>query len=269
MKQVIFTADDFGLCLEVNEAVERAHTGGVLSAASLMVGAPAAADAIARAQRLPMLRVGLHLTLVDGVPLLAPADVPSLVGRDGAFSDDLVASGIKWFFSPGARRDLRKEIGAQFAAFRATGLTLDHVNAHNHMHLHPTVLTIILENAKAFGVRGIRIPAEPPQLFLAPWLALMRGRIRRAGIRANDVLVGLRETGHLTEAAVLSALDRLQDGVSEFYFHPATAATPVLQAAAPDYDRLGEFHALTSRPVANRLKGLDLAPIGFSDLKPL
>ncbi len=269
MKQVIFTADDFGLCLEVNEAVERAHTSGVLSAASLMVAAPAAADAIARAKRLPKLKVGLHLTLVDGSPLLPPAEVPSLVDARGAFSDDLVASGIKWFFSSAARRDLRKEIGAQFTAFRAAGIKLDHVNAHNHMHLHPTVLSIILENARAFDVRAVRIPAEPPQLFLAPWLALMRGRIRRAGLRANDVLVGLRETGHLTEAAVLSALDNLQDGVSEFYFHPATAATPALRTAAPDYDRLGELHALTSRPVANRLKALGLAPIGFGDLKPL
>lgn len=266
MKQVIFTADDFGLCAEVNEAVERAHTNGVLSAASLMVAAPAAADAIARAKRLPKLKVGLHLTLVDGVPLLPPAEIPSLVDSQGAFSGDLVASGMKWFFSPAARRDLRKEIGAQFGAFRATDLALDHVNAHNHMHLHPTVLSVILENAQAFGVRAIRIPAEPPQPVLAPWLALMRGRIRRAGLRANDVLVGLRETGHLTEDRVLSALDKLQDGVSEFYFHPATAATPALKAAAPDYDRLGELHALTSRPVANRLKALGLSPMGFSDL---
>jgi hopanoid biosynthesis associated protein HpnK len=266
MKQVIFTADDFGLCPEVNEAVERGHRDGVLSAASLMVAAPAAADAIARARRLPKLKVGLHLTLVDGMPLLPPGEIASLVGENGAFSTDLVASGVKWFFSPQARRDLRKEIGAQFAAFKASGLALDHVNAHNHMHLHPTVLSIILENAAAFGVRGIRIPAEPPQPFLAPWLALMRGRIKRAGLRANDVLVGLRKTGHLTEDAVLSALDGLREGVSEFYFHPATTATAALEAAAPGYNRRGELHALTSRPVANRLNALGLVPIGFSDL---
>jgi len=33
-----------------------------------MVGGPAAADAVARARRLPDLRVGLHLVLVDGHP---------------------------------------------------------------------------------------------------------------------------------------------------------------------------------------------------------
>ena len=40
-----FTADDFGLSEAVNEGIERAHRDGVLHAASLMVGAPAAADA--------------------------------------------------------------------------------------------------------------------------------------------------------------------------------------------------------------------------------
>ena len=60
-EDLIFTADDFGLSDGVNEAVERAHTDGVLTHASLMVAGPAAADAVARARRLPGLRVGLHL----------------------------------------------------------------------------------------------------------------------------------------------------------------------------------------------------------------
>ena len=266
MKHVIFTADDFGMALEVNEAIAQAHRGGVLSAASLMVAAPAAADAVARAKQMPKLRVGLHLTLVDGRPLLPPSEIPALVGADGACPTNLAAAGVRWFFSPAARRDLRKEITAQFAAFRASGLPLDHVNAHNHMHLHPTVLGIIIELAREYGVTAVRLPAEPPQLGLAPWLALMRARLARAGLKHNDILVGLRASGHLTEARVLSALDHLQEGVSEFYFHPATTVTPALATAAPGYDRTGELHALTSRPVALRLAALGLVPCGFRDL---
>ena len=79
LKRVVVTADDFGLAREVNEAVEAAHQGGVLTAASLMVGAPAAQDAIARARRLPRLRVGLHLVLVEGRPVLPPQRLPDLV----------------------------------------------------------------------------------------------------------------------------------------------------------------------------------------------
>lgn len=65
-RALIITADDFGLHGGVNEAVELAHRDGVLNAASLMVGASAAADAVARARRLPRLRVGLHVVLADG-----------------------------------------------------------------------------------------------------------------------------------------------------------------------------------------------------------
>jgi predicted glycoside hydrolase/deacetylase ChbG (UPF0249 family) len=70
---LIVTADDFGLHEAVNEAVQRASREGILTAASLMMGAPATADAVRRARELPGLRVGLHLVLVDGVPLLPPA----------------------------------------------------------------------------------------------------------------------------------------------------------------------------------------------------
>ena len=46
VKRLIVTADDFGLCQPVNEAVEIAHREGVLSTASLMVGGAAAPDAV-------------------------------------------------------------------------------------------------------------------------------------------------------------------------------------------------------------------------------
>lgn len=264
--QIIFTADDFGLCDEVNEAVERAHRDGVLSAASLMVGAPAAADAIARARRLPRLAVGLHLTLVEGRPVLPAAVLPALIKADGTFHDNLVGAGVRWFFSPATRRQLRAEIRAQFEAFRATGLTLDHVNAHNHMHLHPTVLSLIIAVAREFDVRAVRLPYEAPARLLAPWTGLMKKRLARAGLQFNDRVVGLRATGHVTEDIVLRTLDRIAPGVTEFYFHPAVATTPALERAAPGYDRAGELGALMSPQVAARLKELGLTPACFRDI---
>lgn len=267
MKQVIFTADDFGLALEVNEAVEEAHTKGVLSCASLMVAAPAAADAVARAKRLPSLAVGLHVTVADGKALLPPAEIPALADAGGMLPTNLVAAGVRWFFSPAARRDLAREIRAQFEAFRATGLALDHVNAHNHMHLHPTVLGIIIRIAREYGGSApppMRLPWEPPAGLLTPWLALLRARLRRAGIRHNDRLIGMAATGHLTADKVVAALTHIKDGVSEFYFHPASRSTPELEAQAPGYDRLGELEALLSPMVADTLREKGLKPLGFA-----
>ena len=93
MKHLIVTADDFGLAQEVNEAVELAHARGILTAASLMVGAGAADDAVSRAKRLPGLRVGLHLTLLEAPPVLTKSQIPDLVGPDGLFRTDMARAG--------------------------------------------------------------------------------------------------------------------------------------------------------------------------------
>ncbi len=167
-RRLIVTADDFGASLEVNEAVERAHRSGILTSASLMVGAAAAEDAISRARRLPSLAVGLHLALVRARPVLPASDLPALVGPDGRFPDGLVGSGFRFFFRPSSRVQLEREIRAQFEAFRRTGLELDHVDAHNHMHVHPTVLEIVLRVGREHGLAAVRVPREP---FLPSWRA--------------------------------------------------------------------------------------------------
>jgi hopanoid biosynthesis associated protein HpnK len=161
LKRLIVTADDFGLARSVNEAVEEGHRRGILTAASLMVTGEAAEDAVARAKRMPRLGVGLHLVLVDGAPVLPPERVPDLVGSDGRFPNDVFALGVRIFCRPAARRQVAAEIRAQLEAFQRTGLALDHVNAHHHFHLHPTVQRELLRLAPQFGVKAIRVPLEP------------------------------------------------------------------------------------------------------------
>jgi hopanoid biosynthesis associated protein HpnK len=283
MRRLIVTGDDFGLALPVNEAIETAHRSGILSAASLMVGAPAAADAVERARRLPTLRVGLHLVLVQGRAVLPPTTIPHLVSERGEFSQNLVTAGFRFFFSPAVRRQLEAEIHAQFAAFQETGLPLDHVNTHNHMHLHPTVLGVILRVGRDFGLRAVRVPYEPPvvswraarkgllrracwSLGLAFWIWLLRSRVRRAGIKTNDFIFGLHDTGTMDEATVLRLLCQLPPGVTEIYFHPATWRCAELVTAMPTYNPQQEFAALISPRVRAVLEREGIHPIGFRDL---
>ena len=171
MKRLIVTGDDFGLALPVNEAIEEAHRKGILTTASLMVGATAVEDAVSRATRCPSLKVGLHLVLVEGRPIMRPQAVPDLVDRRGEFSSHLVRAGFKFFFRPAVRRQLALEIRAQFEAFQKTGLPLDHVNGHNHMHLHPTILGLILKIGQDFGLKAIRC-----RMSLPGWRGKHRGR---------------------------------------------------------------------------------------------
>jgi hopanoid biosynthesis associated protein HpnK len=265
MKRVVFSADDFGLTRGVNEAVERAHRDGILDQASLMVSGPAAEDAVRRARSLPSLRVGLHLVVIEGPAMSPPATIPALVDGSGQFPSDQARLGFRYFFRPAARLQLAREIRAQFAAFAATGLTLDHANAHKHMHLHPTVGRLMIEIGREFGLRSVRIPAESPATLerlgtsvgvgdraLYLWTRLLRRQAAAAGLRTNDHCFGLAWSGHMTADRVRRLLGELPDGVSEIYFHPATARDPLLRRLMPDYEHEAEFAALLDRSLVVR-----------------
>ena len=222
-RRLIVTADDFGLDLAVNEAVELAHGRGILTSASLMVGAKAAADAVARARGAPTLRVGLHVAVVDAVPVLPPRSIPALVGTGGCLRSDLVRAGLDFAFRPAAREALGREIEAQFESYAATGLALDHADAHKHLHLHPTVGRLIVEIGRRFGLLAVRVPAEPRAVSLRPWTTLLRRRLSRAGLLASDRVFGLAWSGRFDEARLLALLNELPEGLSEIYFHPSVS----------------------------------------------
>ena len=274
---LIITADDFGMALSVNEAVERAHRDGVLSAASLMVCAPASVDAVERAKRLTNLRVGLHLVLVDGVPVLPASEVPHLVDRKGRFRSDMVGAGATMFFNPAARQELGAEIEAQFRAFVATGLRLDHVNAHKHFHLHPTIAGLILKVGACHGARAIRLPIEPvatlkaveadasyrPERLLNAWARLGRAKVRRAGMLAPDQVFGLRWSGHMRAERLEGLIRALPPGLSEIYMHPATDGD--FEGAAPGYVYEAELAGLLSPGVARALFESGAQRGGFMD----
>jgi hopanoid biosynthesis associated protein HpnK len=235
----------------VNEAVEHAHVHGILTAASLMVGGDAVADAVARARRCPALGVGLHVVLVDGRPVLPPEQVPALVGADGRFHDDMVRTAFAIALNPAARRQMRAEVAAQFAAFAATGLALDHANAHKHFHLHPMIARAILDAGRAHGLGALRVPREPAAgALMAGWAGLLGAGWRRAGMRTNDRVAGLAATGRFDTDRMVAALSALPPGLTEIYAHPATRAYP---GSAPGYAYAEELAALTDpRVIAAR-----------------
>ncbi|MGA2517619.1 MAG: hopanoid biosynthesis-associated protein HpnK [Thermodesulfobacteriota bacterium] len=280
MKKLIMTGDDFGLSLPVNEAIEEAHRQGTLTATSLMVGAKSAGDAVERAKRLPTLKVGLHLVLVDGSPILPPEVVPDLVSRQGEFSSHFVRAGINFFFRRHVRRQLEAEIRAQFEAFRKTGLSLDHVNAHHHMHLHPTISGLALKVGRDYGMKAMRLPCEPllPSwrasrngllrrtstcLALSPWVSLLKRRFRHAGVYSNDFVFGMNDSGDMNLDLVLRILRNLPPGVTEIYFHPAT---PKINHKGKDSCGHRDYEALTSPELRQALLASSIPLIAFSDL---
>ena len=272
MKRLIITGDDFGLSQPVNEAIEEAHRRGYLTGASLMVGGEAAADAVERARRFPSLKIGLHLVLVDGLSILPSQMIPNLVNGRGEFSSNLVRAGVNFFFRQRVRRQLEAEIRGQFEAFRKTGLPLDHVNAHHHMHLHPTVSGLVLKVGREYGLRAMRMPYEPflPSwrasrngllrrmgtcLLLLPWVSLLKKRFKRAGVHSNDFVFGMNDSGHIRLDLMLRFLKFLPVGIAEIYFHPGS--------------NKNELEALIHPALREALLASQIQTISFSDLVKL
>lgn len=276
MRRLIVTADDFGAAREVNDAVEAAHRGGVLTAASLMIAAPAAADAIARARRLNSLRVGLHLTLLQGRPMLPAAAVARLIDREGTFPSNPAVLGLRLAASREARRQLAAEISAQFAAFSDSGLALDHCNAHLHFHLHPLVGRLMVAIGTRFGLRAVRLPLEPGEVLhkverrtwsasttlTVPFALVLRRRLAKAGLLVAERTFGLRWSGQMTGARLAGIVRHLPEGVSEIYLHPATAEYP---GAARGYRYAEELQALTAPEVVAACRDASLRLGGFGD----
>jgi hopanoid biosynthesis associated protein HpnK len=270
-RRLVVNADDFGRSDSINEAVIRAHREGILTTASLMVNEPASEAAVRLARENPGLGVGLHLTLLCGHSALPHERIPGLVAENRQFARNPVAAGFRYFFQSDLRPQLRSEIRAQFDKFRATGLPLDHVNGHLHLHLHPAILPILLEDIPEAQMQQVRLTFDPFRLNLR----LARGRLtcralhavifhilsararpvfRRRGIRHTGAVFGLLQNALVDEAYVCNLLPRLPAGDSELYSHPSVN------------EFRNELDALVSPRVRRLVADLGIKLIRYQDL---
>lgn len=178
---------------------------------------------------------------------------------------------MAYFFKGGLREQLRAEIHAQFEKFHATGLTLDHVNGHLHLHLHPVVFKILMEDADTLRIRHLRLTRDclarsrrmaQGRLFyrvshaaIYDWLSnRAREPLRQRGIRHAQITFGLLQDSHVDEKYVLKVLPELPAGDSELYSHPSL-------------DKFKhEFDALVSRRVKEQVEQLGIQLIRYQDL---
>jgi len=236
-----------------------------------MVNEPGLDEAVALAKQNPKLGVGLHLSLLCGRAALSPEKIPGLVSPRGEFSENPVATGFRYFFQRGLQQQLRAEIHAQFEKFRATGLPLDHVNGHLHLHLHPTVFRLLMEDAEKLGIRRLRLTRElfwmdaplasGRRLYRSTHAAIyfcLSGRaqsaLRRKNIRHTQRIFGLLQNAHVNEDYLLKLLSVLPPGDSELYSHPSLD------------EFKHEFDALVSPRVKERVKKLGIELIRYQEL---
>lgn len=276
-------ADDFGNSSSINTAIAEAHENGIVTAASIMPGGEAFEEAIGIARSSTRLSVGLHLTLCDGHAVLPRSSIPDLVDERGCFRKSPSRAWIRYSGS-GLLAQIDREIEAQFESLKKAGIRPSHVDSHHHIHMQPSVFSLLCRHASRRGVQWVRVPGEPVSLIFActgrgvlpllEWAVFgilgfsHKKKIRLQGLQTADYVYGLSRTGHLDEAYLLKMVDAFKgagsDGgnprdnvqVMEIFSHPDSGTAAGRR----------ELQALTSRVVRDRMTLYGMTLAGYREL---
>ena len=157
----IFNADDFGISKGVNAAIVKAHREGILNSASLMINQKYAADAVKLAKEMPELEIGLHVNLTNEYPAAPSRQIPLLVDGQGKLKNGFFNLFLLSFLKPRQlQQQAETEMRAQIAKYLATGLPLQHLDSHRHIHLIPPIFKAMRKLQKEFEVPRIRVMNE-------------------------------------------------------------------------------------------------------------
>lgn len=184
MVQIFFAADDFGLTEGVTRGIVEAIRRGVVATTGAMVCVPHATAHLAQWAPAVTGRVGAHLQLTGGRPVLAPARVPTLVDGDGAFRPSRAAVAAAALH----RDEIYAEWNAQIECLEAWGISVAHLDSHHHVHRLPQVFDVYCTIAQERN-----LPVRTDDLRMTQ---LLRDR----GIRCGDLCLtgfyGKKATEH-------------------------------------------------------------------------
>ncbi len=276
-KFLIVNADDLGLTEGTNRAVIDCFNNGIVRSASLMSPGKAFDGAVLLAKQNPGLSIGVHLTLAGERSVATADSVRSLVDGNGNLPQSHKQFIIKYLTRGIALNDVRVELEAQLSKVRDAGIKISHINSHQHLHVLPGIIDIVLELAKKFKIDNIRIPFEGFLTSLSPSMTglsfLSRAAKRKviaSGLNTTDHFWGIKESGHLNEAALLGIIVRCKPGSTEIMCHPAYKDALYDKVYAPYYAKTGynhrpeqEVQALTSALVKEKLEKEAVILSGF------
>jgi len=267
VNRLIVTADDVGLHRGMTDGALLAHESGIVTACSVVANGAAFKHAVERLRDYPKLSVGVHLALVEERPIAA--DVESLVGAGGLLHGSYYDFVPRYF----ARRiridEVERELRAQIEALLAAGITLEHANGHQHLHLLPRIFTLVQRLAEEYRIPYLRIVDEKKHarglrdMSVAVLSRLGRAARARSRCRTNDRTIGVTHAGHLSTASLISVLDDVAgvNGVTELVCHPGVAESELHEAYDWDYEWEAETRALCDPALREAIaaRGIELA----------
>jgi len=133
MRYLIINADDYGVCIETNKAIEHIFNEGTLSSTTIMTPCSSAEDGIKRAKENPKIKIGLHITTnaewTDAYgswkPLAPSEKTSSLTDESGYFFPT-----VQEFAAQAKAEEVAVELEAQYQYLVTRGIQPIHADSH-------------------------------------------------------------------------------------------------------------------------------------------
>ncbi|MBP2654534.1 MAG: YdjC family protein [Firmicutes bacterium] len=249
MLKLIINADDLGLTPGCSTGIVKALTEGIVSDTTLMINTEHAPQAIELVKANGIKRVGLHLNLTYGQPVLPAASVPTLLDDSGRFRRRIAVSAPLL-----ATEEVERELEAQVEKFLATGLELTHLDSHHHSHSYPQVLDIAIKLASQLKTPLRQTSPE------------VRDRIIAAGVKTTDWFT----TDFYDQGVDLENLQMIiaghDGGVLEIMCHPAREDELLFAVSSYNACRFKELAILTAPEIKRFLSEHGVKLISFAEL---
>ena len=153
-KSLIITADDYGMSIGVNKAIDAGIEAGLITSTNVMTNMPFYKEA-AKLKNNPNISVGIHWVLACGNSVLPASEISTLVSSSGNF----------YQYSEFRKRvrekkisftDIKKELIAQYKLYFDLMGHPDYWNTHQNTHVDFGIYHLFVDTAIELGINKMR-----------------------------------------------------------------------------------------------------------------
>lgn len=244
MKKLIINADDAGLSDSVNEAVRKLYEAGAITGTSLIAVGRRFQDASKMLKQIGRPEVGAHLTLTGNFhPAQESSRVRSLLTKGETFYSSYLKLLFEYYMKRLVMYEVKIEFEEQIKRILDEGLTITHLDSHEHVHIFPGIFRIIADLAIKFDIPFVRIPLEPSEVkgkdFSLKDLARYTGLrhftlkaekiVRSLELNTSDAFFGHFHAGRVNFDVLKFFVEKIKPGVAELAIHPAVMSRELLE----------------------------------------
>lgn len=279
--KLIINADDYGMSVGVNDAINQLMSKGVVKSTTVMTNMPDSSDA-RDLLALDGVSVGLHFNLSQGQAISPVDDIKTLVDESGSF---LGIAELRNRFGKGlvSKKEVYLELEAQWRRLEdILGCPPSHIDSHQGLNRIPLVfqqLLKFLSRKDSIGVRSyvkhyiqvspegfanIKSPSlfgpydfSPKRLVVEDYLRMQRARVARFAKTPDGMLMDRsHETIELLYKLIGVKASFESRVCLELPCHPSASVFGLPESKYQDA-RIREYELMMSDEFANALKYFD------------